>query len=484
MKLENLRDRVLIRVWSRLSRDELNGLRHYINCPLFNRGQQVMRLFDLVEAKVLRSEAAEVTEEELLAGSEFLPSQLNKLFSRLFQLTNAYLTLCEQQKHPEEQYRYLIPAYQRLGIEPNVFQKEFRRASKLLERAPETSEKLQLRFQMAHDAGLPAVYAERGKIPDHFKANQALLDHYFLVERMKYLCGLRNVEQLFQLERTELGEKQVRELYDFRQPGGLAEGYARVLEIFGHPETHLAELQSLKTYLETNGPQFSEGDLRDLWGYLLNFCIWELPGERDGFDVLTDEIYRFLLDKGWLLDEGKLSSFHFRNIVSIRLIRGSVEWVEDFIEDYAPRLVNGFDGRSVRLARVLVLREKGDFRTAAMGLKELLEERPKDVFWNFSLRGLLWRSYFERRDELTMQELEEMELLFDSFRIYVRRKELVSQVAYQNFIRLSNRLRLLVTEAELDREALAKLGEEVLETEQVNCRAWLKQQMDAILKET
>ncbi len=334
---------------------------------------------------------------------------------------------------------------------------------------------------MAHDAGLPAVYAERGKIPDHFKANQALLDHYFLVERMKYLCELRNVEHLFQLERTELGEKQIRELYAFRKPGKLAGGYARVLEIFALPEIQLVQLQSLKTYLEANGPQFSEGDLRDLWGYLLNFCIWELPGERAGFDLLTDEIYLFLLEKGWLLDEGKLSSFHFRNIVGIRLIQGAIDWVEAFIESYGQRLINGFDGRSVRLARAMVLQKKGDFRNAAIGLKELLKERPKDVFWNFSLRELLWRSYFERRDELTMQELEEMELLFDSFRIYVRRKELVSQVAYKSFIRLANRLRLLVTEPELDREALGKLKKEVGTSEQVNNRWWLKQQIDAIL---
>lgn len=477
MQSDNLRDRVLVKVLGQLKPSDLEGLRIFLDCGLFNKNPLLGELLELVERRILRSRKKEVQAQDLLVGTEIPPKRLNKLFTQLFQSCNEYLEMMERRQNPTERYRYLFQAYSKLEVPDEVQQKEFKRANKLLRNAPLEPEKLQLEYFISHSANLQQIHGARRRTWDHFLDNQELLDQYYVTTRLRYLCALRNSEWMYSQEAAPLKEAEVIALFEAQESAPpLATAYFMALRLFQKSGTPLEKLAAIRPFLEAHGNNFPETDQRDLWGYVLNFCIQQFPRQRQTFESIAAEIYLYLLDNSLLLDEGKISAFHFDNIIKLRLKSGDFAWVKDFIEEYGSRLNNGFGGKIVQKAWGIWHYSQARFQEAVDIFKDILQDPPKDILWNIDLRSLLWRSYFERRDQLSLAETDEMEALYDSFRLFVARNENIPasfKENYQNFIRYFNRLRLLLEEPHPDRKALGDLQQEIQENPRIFSREWL-----------
>lgn len=461
-----------------------DGLQAYLTCPLFNTNQTILTFLALIEERIFESKEAKIESEAFLEGVDINPSRLNKLFTQLFQLTNDYLELMERKQQPNEAYRYLLQAYSKLEVDESVKRKVLKKGVSLLQKPPQDPESMQLEFYLSHLTNLENVHTGRRNVPEYIIDNQKLLDHYYLTVRLKYLCATRNMEWIFNLERDDLGENEVVSLYEGLNSERplLAQAYYLALQIFSTKEVEgLKELQGL---LQENGAQIPKLDLLDLWGYLLNFCVRQMVAGHVEYQQITDSIYLYLLEQGYLLENGKLSSFHFNNIVKLRLGQKEFDWVKNFIEEMDGHLVNDFDGGIIKYAWGFLHYESGNFREAITIFKGLLFDPPKDIFWNLDLRSLLWRSYFEHREGLTDYEMDEMEAFYDSFRIFVARNEKIeasTRRSHQNFIRFFNRFRIITEGGSTSKEGLQILKAEIEQEAEVGSKKWLLKNLEKFL---
>lgn len=484
--IEKLKNRVVVKLLHAMKPTQRAEFELFLQSPLNNRDPQIVSLLQFVQATVFPA-PRKAKGQSLEAATGITDSLQNKAFSQLFMLLNQYLESEERKSRKLEGFRYLFHAYQKLGVEENIIAKEWKKAQKLIQHPPQEIEALHLQYQLAHKIGLGEVDADRRKILTHFEDNQILLDRYYVTSRLKYLCASRNQELVLNQPRNDLGENEVRLLFKSNpaQMPPTAYAYLKALDLLSGNESTLNPAEELQEWLKTHQTQIASEDLLDIWGYILNDCIRKISQGNVGLEAQLSQIYAYLVQNGILEDNGKLPSFHFSNILKVFLSNKAWENVDFLIAKYGDNLTNDFGGAMQDYAEALVNYRKGNFKRAVIGFKKMLEYHLEDIFWNLEFRSLLWKSYFENLEQLSLTELDELDALYDSFRIYVSRTEQITPSTrenYKNFIRLFNRLRTLLESAEVDQNSLLELKELVKKTEKVGSKEWLLKQIDKFLK--
>ncbi|MEM7037425.1 MAG: hypothetical protein AAF570_10630, partial [Bacteroidota bacterium] len=380
MQSENLRDRVLVKVLGKMKNAELKGLEAYLNCTIFNRNPLFPQLLSLIEKRILSTRSRSVGAKALLKGTQIKPERLNKLFTQLFHLTNEYLNLMESRAHPEEQYRFLFQAYARMDVEKPVQNKEFKKAHKFLEKPPLQHENFHLKYRISHQFHLNRIHEERRVVPAHIVENQRLIDQYYVGVRLKYLCATRNMEWIFNLERQPLNEAEIVALYNNPNfsPNPVTTAYFLALQLLSSPDDIWAQLNALNLYLREKAVEIPQMDLRDLWGYALNYCVMQLDRTGEQFRTITDSIYVYLYETGLILEEDRLSAFHFTNITKIRLSLGEFDWVKTFLKAIEGRLINDDEGFAIQYAWALLHFKSRNYAEAISRIKKILIDPPKD----------------------------------------------------------------------------------------------------------
>ncbi|MEM7040510.1 MAG: hypothetical protein AAF570_26325, partial [Bacteroidota bacterium] len=282
----------------------------------------------------------------------------------------------------------------------------------------------------------------------------------------------------FNLPRQPLHEAEVMAIYvgQTPEPPAISKAYFMALQLFSQPTDIRGQLNELQLFLRAHDREIPRTDLQDLWGYVLNYSMREMMKSEGEFDDLTDAIYVHFYESGLILDEGKLSAFHFTNIVSVRLEMEAFDWVRAFLKEIEGRLINDFEGSAIQFGWGLLHFSSGEHGEAIRIFKALLEDPPKDLYYNLELRSLLLKAYYAHKDQLSLAARDEMEALANSFRIFLTRNENIpaaSRRNYQNFIRFFLRFHVLLDDPATDRKKLEKLRDEIEVEKDMVSRKWL-----------
>lgn len=487
MKSPYLNDRVLVRLFKQFKSADLKGMQAYLECPLFNKDPNLSLVFDRIQSQLLPSRTKKVLPGAFVAGTKLNESQLNKSFSALYTHATDYLEMQERRKVPEERYRYLFQALERLGVEDGIREKEYKRALKSLGQGKGQGEQLLLEFQVRYEMGKHKPLQPRNREDDFLDVNQGLLDQYYLLEKLKYLCATYNLERIYHRERTEHFEQAFYELCRIAEPtmNPVAHAYWLVWQAYLFAKREEELIARLYAYLEEYGHELPQEEGQELYNYLLNLCMPGVDMGSEFHEGIVDKTYLKLLKSGDLLNEGKLSPFHFKNIVSFRLRLGKMEWVGTFIAKYGPLLANDLGGRLVDFAQAYLDYYRGHKRKAIAGFQAFIIEGNEDVFLAVDARNMIWKSYFDLYQELTLEEFEEMERLYDSYRLYVSRNDKISAAvkgSRQNFIRIFNKLLALLNKGEESMQEYENLLLEVDQLDHFVNKKWLQGAIAQFLK--
>jgi hypothetical protein len=94
----------------------------------------------------------------------------------------------------------------------------------------------------------------------------------------------------------------------------------------------------LKHLLENNLQIISNEDLKNLYGYTLNFCIGLVnSGKLEYFSEILD-LYKSMLKENLLFIEGYLPAWEYKNIVTAALRSNDLQWAESFLENYKSKI--------------------------------------------------------------------------------------------------------------------------------------------------
>ncbi|HHG85911.1 MAG TPA: hypothetical protein ENJ82_14280 [Bacteroidetes bacterium] len=473
-----MKDRVVVRILQRLPSTEFKGFRAFLNCSVFNRDEKLIVLLDRLECEVIGSRKRRIPPEAMLSTLWPTPKRLNAALSALYGMLNLYLATVAHQQDSVAHYAWLFKAYESLDVDLTIWEKEYKRATKTLDKSPDSSENLLLRFQLEHTLASRAIHVARKKDGHFIDRNQELLDEYYLVTKLKYLCASHNLARVYRREPPKANLAAVQLMCEEMELSPLGKAFSLTLELLRLKTEDLALCEHLLSLLEKYGEQFSEEDCNDLYGYLLNAAIPKMSLGEASFEKLVMRIYDRVLDKGLLLDKGRLSPFHFRNMVSAYARWGKLERSRAVIDKFSTHLTNDFGGVIVKFAEATWSFYSGHLRTSAQLFREVLQDGPEDVFWAMDARQSLWKAYFGLYDELSTDEHEEMLRLYDSFRVYIMRNNAVADATkknYLNFIRIFNRLLSWLDKAKQNRSPneLHLLLEEVASLDHVTNRHWL-----------
>lgn len=459
-----------------LNRKQLKGFRDYLTCNLFNTSTAIVKLFDQFESQVLRSSKEFVGIDQLLEGTGIGPATVKKLFSQLRGHLNRYLSLLESRENSKAEFAGTLRMWGKLGLEPEQLELEYRKMKRRFGSETASVTELYQKLQMEHSYSHFLIGQPRGRQAGMFEDHIQLLETYYGVSKLKYLCARLNIRRILREEEEELelgiGPGQLGAL----PPLGRA--YHLVFQCFqkGLPEEHL--VIELIEILSGVGSGFSSEDQTDLLGYTLNLCFRRLSLGAKAFEPLVKQIYDIFLERGLLVEGGEFSAAHFKNIVSFQVRTGAFDEASTFIQDNSNYLAEEQRAVVVNYSLGLVSFYKNDFQEAIIQFRSIVRDAPEDVFLKLEARNMLWRSYFEAYESLDLDEVEEMFRLYHAFRVFVSRNQNISEyhkLSYQNFIRIFNRL-IHDSDQRLSDASLLELEslrDEASELEKITHKDWL-----------
>lgn len=222
--------------------------------------------------------------------------------------------------------------------------------------------------------------------------------------------------------------------------------------------------QTLRSLLDQHGEMFSRAELRDLYQYLMNYCIKKInTGQKDWVKVLFD-IYKVILENRVIYLDDMLSPWDFKNIVVIGLRSGESAWVREFIEQRHKEISPAERENAYTYNKGYYCFYTGDYRQA---IKLISKTEFTDLYYQLDYRTILLKCYYE------MGDVDGLLYFLPSFRMFLRRNRSISdyqRIIYTNLVKYTGKL----VRYDGDSKKLKALRKEVDTIQQVADLAWLR----------
>lgn len=309
------------------------------------------------------------------------------------------------------------------------------------------------------------------KFDDTIQRAANTLDRYYYLQRLKLSCAMLDRQTILQGQ-YELGLSQpwlehLATSSCFEEPA---------IQLFFHILKALQEESDeswffkLKALLDQPDPSISIGDLRDSYRPAINYCARKMRQGRADYTQEALSLYVTGIEKGYLLENGELSPWTFTNVVKLSLRLQRYEWIESFMQQYAPLLSDSFrhNARCYNLAELYYY--TGRFQEAQTQLNEVAWS---DLNYYLGARVMLAKIYYEQQDE------EPLLSLIASFTIFLKRNKEISANLKQTYLNFCEILFQLVRRHP---QKMTILGEKIQQTDLLTDRAWLLTQWEQASK--
>lgn len=290
------------------------------------------------------------------------------------------------------------------------------------------------------------------------------LDLAYASEKLRQACFLLSHQTVFRAE-YHFGLlpavlQQVEEQGWLQHPGVAMYYYA--WQALTHPDED-SFFTNFYTVLKKEEALFPEEEKRDLFLLAINFCIRQYNQGRRNFMPQQFELYRWGLEKGFLLNQGILSHFSYQNITILALVLGEEEWVEEFLEKYRKALSLEKRDTVHAFCRACLEVQRRNFGRA---LELLQRAEYGDLLLNLAAKTVQIKVYYE------MEAIQLLESHLSAMEGFIRRKKGLTyhRKNYLNTIRFTRRLLELKP---YDKAARLRLQRQLEDTVGVAEKDWL-----------
>jgi hypothetical protein len=290
------------------------------------------------------------------------------------------------------------------------------------------------------------------------------LDRFYLIRKLQLCCEIFNVQNVFAQEHQVflLDEILLHLKNRSYEDVPVIVIYFRILMTLRESEKE-EHYHSLRTLLRKHEAEVTTEELRDMYKYVLNYCIKKINlGNIDWQGELFD-IYKTTLENRVLLTEGFLSHRDFKNIVTISLRLRELKWAEEFIPKYIPELQSSERENARMYNTANLLFHKNDFSGA---LRQLQQVDFSDVFYDLDARSIVLKTWFE------LDEDDSFEYHATAFRKFLKRNKSVSEyqrTIYENLIFYTSRVMKVGTK----QKQIEQLRAEVMDKKNIADLRWL-----------
>lgn len=433
----------LITILKYFNKSDFNHFQKYITSPYFNKSQQLIHFFQIIE-KGIKSPKETALEKErvwkkLFPEQKYNDVRFRKLCSDFLKLVEGFLS---QQVYDEDKLQKaanLIESVGSRGIEklyPSAIRIANNESEKyLFEDSDFYFKQYQIQKNYYEIIQHEFKHSEKqnlGKIDNY-------LDKFYLSEKLRYFCASLSQKQRGAHEYELSFEAEVIKLIKSKSDN-LTPPEAIYFQIYltlveGDDVNHYYKLKQL---LKKHGLKFQSIEGKTLYDSAINYCVKKTNQGLANFLEELFDVYKDYLEKELIYIHGELDPFHFKNIVTIALRLGKYEWTENFIKTNKERIPSSSRENAYIFNLAKLYYYKKEY-SEVISLLQAVEY--EDIVYSLSSKSLLIAIYYET------DEIEPLYSLLESFRAYINRRRDIPEkwkIGYLNLIKFTKKLVRLI----------------------------------------
>lgn len=468
----------LISILRTLSNKELKRFEEFIVSPFFNKNTNVITLFNLVKKFHPEYEEDKVSAEKIYVKifpkEKFDEQKLRYVMTDLTKLLEEFLSFMEYDKNEVNKRRLLLNLYDQRKLD-KYFQATLDVAKDLLKKQPYRDVNYYFNQHLLEENGyLHSLSRDSRTLEDSLQQAVDDLDMYYLSNKLRFCCVIFNREDILQVKYNNI---LLDEILSFLSKNNFDNVpaisiYYQILMTFRERE-HPEHYQKLKELLEAHIDKFPLPEAKDMYVFALNYCIKKLNSGKLEYLHELFSLYKILIEKEIIFENEELAPSDFKNIVTVGLRTGQVEWTEKFIHNYKNRIPSELRENTYLYNLAFLHYYKKEFSKA---LKLLQTVDFNDIYYNLDAKSLLLKTYYE------LDEEEPFFSLVDAFSTYLKRNKLISdyqRTVYLNFVKYAKKLMHIKIGG---RVSLQEVKDELKELKQVASLQWLLEKAEELSK--
>ncbi len=461
----------LISLFQTFSPAEHKRFRKYLLSPFFNENQTLIRLYDIVIQHLVEPTDKEQIWKQINLGKVYNDTRFRKYCSDLGKHAERFLAYHQYESSLDTEKIYLLRSFNERNLN-----KHFSATERALRQWQNKSDHQDIQYHLSSflleteiDKFQIRHIQRTGKI--NLEQVDKNLDNFYLTQKLKNYCNALNYKNIINKDIEirfvkVLSEELEDKIIDYPPSVQI---YYQVMLMLSNQENE-AYFHHLRRLLNDYGKLFSLSELRDLYIFAQNYCISKInTGNRSFFRELFN-IYDTLLREETIFNNGELLPWDLKNMVTVGIRIGEFDWIEELIKTHNHRLPSGFRDNAITFNLAVVHFHKKEYKKVIELLREV---EYQDLFYALDGKWLLIKTYYE------LDELEAMEALLESFRIFLLRHRLISktkQRQYLNTIRFVKKMNRLPGQSETEIE---KLHKKVQEANDIAEKKWLLEKINA-----
>jgi len=456
---------------------ELNRLHRFILSPYFNRNDAIIRLFEWVKEDLKSPNGQQITKEDLweicFSDEEpFNDGRFRKLQSDLLRLIEEYYAQESFEANPIHKAKYLLES-----IYENKLEHLKLSALKTAQRLAENQKLKPASFyyyqyeieQIKYDLSKSQVErSEKSNIEDIAQN----LDRFYLAEKLRYYCTILNHQHVAALDYKMLFIDEIIQHveshgYDDVPPIRI---YYQILQTYKFPDDR-SHYDKLRELISSYYQLFPEAQIKEILDAAFNYCI--LKSNTGSLEFVRElfKLYVETLENKLILVKEQITPWSYKNIITAGLRLSEFEWVEKFIYDYNPLLDEKFRDNALTFNLAQLYFYKKDYERV---IRQLSQVDYEDMTYNLNSKTLLMASYFE------LDEMEALNSLLDTFRVYLNRNKNIPQIRRKHYINTINIVRKLAKIKSGDKKEVEKMEKEIESTQGIVSKNWILEKLTTL----
>lgn len=410
----------------------------FVRSPYFNRNQVLVRLCDFLAAQapefknIHRAHAFAV----LFPDEPYQDAALNHAMSFLLKLGERFVGQIQFERDAIATDYFTLK-----GLAERELEKHYRY---LYDRAVQKQGGQERRDAVFHYEQYMLANLEANRLSqstarvfnDYVQRTADQLDYFYLAEKMRCTCYMLTSQVVLATPyNLQLVDEITRFISQYPMPedAPAIHAYFHIFQLLTQ-ENAQTDFDDLKSLLVSQESRFSREELSDLYQYAINFCNFQILKLKEPFVEEALNLYIKGVESGILLQKGKLSPWHFKNIIKLALRLERFDWTEQFVLQSKQLLEAGFqeDAYYYNLAELYYYTGRLDEAMLHLNKVEFT-----DIHYNLGSKVLLVKIYYET------EASNALESLLDSFKNYLHRNKVISEElrrTYLNFITLVRRI--------------------------------------------
>ncbi len=455
---------------------EQNRFMKFVRSPYFNETNELVDLLDFYLPFFKKEKPILLTKEQVWKAvfpkKQYNDIKFRRFNSDLSKLAEQFLAQITFEKYPSKASNHLLHIINERDID-----KLFHTAQKS---AINAQQKWQYRNADFHyqqyklEIELHSLAEKKERTTQNILPAVESLDIFYLSEKLRLYCTLLTYKNVMNVEDEILFINEIMEYLknnDFTNIPAINIYYLGVLTLLEpQKEENYYQFYNL---LAQHSVRFPPEEARNLYIIAQNFCIKKVNAGETNFLKELLKLYKELINnklifKDSLNDPEVLSPWTYKNIITVSLRVGELDWALEFIENFKNHIPETF-----RQNAYIYNLSKYHFylKNYDEVISLLINVDYQGVFYMLDAKSLLLKTYYETGEDAPLTSL------MDSFKVLLNRKKTVSanyRKIYKNLIKFTKKLRTVRDGGKLSVETLEKQ----LEAEkQVADISWLREKI-------